>query len=275
MASEPTLDHEIVEGTDAHLHVQVHEPSAAWTGGPTRPVLLLHGFASSSKLNWADAGWLSVLADAGRTVITVDLPGHGLSAIPSDLDSYLPSRIRADLLQVLNDTGVSPVKDADPISGVDIIGYSFGARLAWELGGTQSEMVHRMVLGGPSPEDRFTNFDLPAARTFVVDGTPIDDSVTASFLQMASLGDNNMEALLQFVAGAKAETYVPQSTVPHQPLLLVAGEKDEIAENMAQLATLAEDAGGSAVLKWLPARTHVNAITSRAFKTAAIEFLAS
>jgi single-strand DNA-binding protein len=31
---------------------------------------------------------------------------------------------------------------------------------------------------------------------------------------------------------------------------------------------------GNAELLWLPARTHANAVTSRAFKNAAIEFLA-
>ena len=42
-----------------------------------RPILLLHGFSSSSKLNWADTGWISTLQAAGRRVITVDLPGRG------------------------------------------------------------------------------------------------------------------------------------------------------------------------------------------------------
>ena len=47
-----------VEGTDPQLYVQVHEPQ---NDAGLRPVLLLHGFSSSSKLNWEDTGWLAAL----------------------------------------------------------------------------------------------------------------------------------------------------------------------------------------------------------------------
>jgi hypothetical protein len=113
--------HHTVEGTDPQLYVEVHEPEA---DAGLRPVLLLHGFSSSTKLNWQDTGWLAALLEAGRRVITVDLPGHGRSGAPEDMDSYSPSRIRADLLQVAFDAGVRPLRDGDPASGLDVIGYS-------------------------------------------------------------------------------------------------------------------------------------------------------
>src|SRR3954462_6906784 len=93
-------------GTDPGPFVAVHESA---TDAGLRPVLLLHGFSSSSKLNWEDSGWLTALLDAGRRVITVDLPGHGRSGAPEDMDSYSPSRIRADLLQIAFDAGVRPL----------------------------------------------------------------------------------------------------------------------------------------------------------------------
>ena len=68
-----------VEGTDPQLYVGIHEPAA---DAGLRPVLLIHGFSSSSKLNWEDTGWISALLEAGRRVITVDLPGHGRSGAP-------------------------------------------------------------------------------------------------------------------------------------------------------------------------------------------------
>ena len=105
---------------------QVHEPG---TDAGLRPVLLLHGFSSSAKLNWEDTGWLAALLEAGRRVITVDLPGHGRSGAPEDMDSYSPSRIRADLLQIAFDAGARPLRDGDPASGLDVIGYSLGSRL--------------------------------------------------------------------------------------------------------------------------------------------------
>ncbi|TQJ60628.1 pimeloyl-ACP methyl ester carboxylesterase [Arthrobacter sp. SLBN-83] len=261
-----------VEGTDPQLYVAVHEPAA---DAGLRPVLLLHGFSSSSKLNWEDTGWVSALLDAGRRVITVDLPGHGRSGAPEDMDSYSPSRIRADLLQAAFDAGARPLQDGDPSSGLDVVGYSLGSRLAWEFAATQPELVHRLVLGGPNDSDPLAAFDLVAAQDYLADGTPIKDESTAQLLKMALLlPSNNIFALLSLVEAIKAEPYDPAEAVPHVPMLLVAGDKDERAATLPKLAELAGSAGSMAEQVILPGRNHTNAITSRAFKQAAISFLA-
>ncbi len=260
-----------VEGTDPQLYVEVHDPA---TDAGLRPVLLIHGFSSSSKLNWEDTGWLAALHEAGRRVITVDLPGHGRSGAPEDLDSYTPSRIRADLLQIAFDAGVRPVHDGDPASGVDVVGYSLGSRLAWEFGATQPELVHRMVLGGPNIADPLAEFDLVAAQRYLADGTPIADESTAGLLKMAMLlPSNNIFALLSLIEAIKAEPFDPAEAVPHMPMLLVAGDKDERATTMSQLAELGIRAGSMAEQLVLPGRNHTNAITSRGFKQGAIAFL--
>ena len=260
-----------VEGTDPQLYVGVHDPAV---DAGLRPVLLLHGFSSSSKLNWEDTGWVAALLDAGRRVITVDLPGHGRSGAPEDMDSYSPSRIRADLLQVAFDAGVRPLQDGDPSSGLDIVGYSLGSRLAWEFGATQPEIVHRLVLGGPNVADPLAAFDLVAAQDYLADGTPIADESTARLLKMALLlPSNNIFALLSLVEAIKAEPYDPAEAVPHVPMLLVAGDKDERAASLPQLAALGRSTGAVVEEVMLPGRNHTNAVTSRAFKQAAITFL--
>ena len=262
-----------VEGTDPQLYVEVHDPA---TDAGLRPVLLIHGFSSSSKLNWEDTGWLSALLAAGRRVITVDLPGHGRSGAPEDMDSYSPSRIRADLLQIAFDAGVRPVREGDPSSGLDLIGYSLGSRLAWEFGATQPEIVHRIVLGGPNMADPLAEFDLVAAQRYLADGTPIADESTAGLLKMAqALPSNNIFALLSLVEAIKGEPYDPAEAVPHMPMLLVAGENDERAASMPRLAKLAATSGSMAEELVLPGRNHTSAITSRAFKQAAVAFLGS
>ncbi|WP_230117044.1 alpha/beta fold hydrolase [Arthrobacter sp. Bi83] len=262
-----------VEGTDPQLYVAVHEPK---TDAGLRPILLIHGFSSSSKLNWEDSGWLAALLDAGRRVITVDLPGHGRSGAPEDMDSYSPSRIRADLLQIAFDAGVRPVQAGDPASGLDLIGYSLGSRLAWEFGATQPEIVHRLVLGGPNMADPLAEFDLVAAQHYLADGTPIGDGSTAGLLKMAqALPSNNIFALLSLVEAIKGEPYDPAEAVPHMPMLLVAGENDDRAASMPQLAELAAKVGSMAEQLVLPGRNHTNAVTSRVFKQAAIGFLGS
>ncbi len=261
-------DH-LVEGSDPQLSVAVHQPAS---DAGLRPVLLLHGFASSTKLNWADTGWIRYLNEAGRTVITVDLPGHGASTSPEARDSYSPSRIRADLLQVLQDNHAVPLRDGVPSSGVDIIGYSLGSRLAWEFGATQPELVRRMVLGGPGSGDPLAEFDLAAAQLFLAEGTPIADPRTAELMRMARLvPTNDVFALLTMVEAVKDEPFTPSEAVPKMPLLLVAGENDDLASTAQELAGLAPHAE----LMLLPARTHANAVTSRAFKSAAVAFLSA
>lgn len=262
-----------VEGTDPQLYVAVHEPG---TDAGLRPILLIHGFSSSSKLNWEDTGWIAALLDAGRQVITVDLPGHGRSGAPEDMDSYSPSRIRADLLQIAFDAGARPLEPGNPSSGLDVIGYSLGSRLAWEFGATQPELVHKLVLGGPNMADPLADFDLIAAQHYLADGTPIADESTAGLLRMAqALPSNNIFALLSLIEAIKTEPYDPSEAVPHMPMLLIAGEIDERAASMPQLAELAAKAGSTAEQLVLPGRNHTNAVTSRAFKQAAIQFLAS
>ncbi|WP_284975386.1 alpha/beta fold hydrolase [Arthrobacter sp. efr-133-TYG-104] len=260
-----------VEGTDPGLFVQIHEPA---NGAGLRPVLLIHGFSSSSKLNWQDSGWITALQEAGRRIITVDLPGHGRSYSPEDLDSYTPSRIRADFLQIVTDAGARPLREGDPATGVDVIGYSLGSRLAWEFGATQPDLVHRMVLGGPSTADPLAAFDLAAAQRHLADGTPIDDASTAGLLKMAQLlPSNNLFAMLSLIEAIKEEPFDPSEAAPHMPLLLVAGEKDERAATMPELAAIAAKHGANVETLLIPGRTHTNVVTSRAFKEAAVEFL--
>ncbi|WP_427018438.1 alpha/beta fold hydrolase [Pseudarthrobacter sp. P1] len=268
--SAPPHSH-TVEGSDPGLNIR-HLPAAHTPGAPQRPVLLIHGFASSIALNWDAPGWLAALHAAGREVIAVDLPGHGASSAPEDLDSYTPSRIRADLLQIAVDCGARPLRADDAGSGLDVIGYSLGSRLAWEFGATQGELVHRMVLGGPSAADPLAAFDLAAAQRFLADGTPIADASTAALLKMAQLVPaNNIFALLSLVQAIKSEPFDPAEAVPKMPILLIAGDADERASGLDALAALS----GSATTHLIPGRTHANAVTSRDFKTAAIDFLAA
>lgn len=268
-AAPHTLDHEVVEGVDARLHVQRFTPEdGPAAGGP--PVLLVHGFASSSELNWERPGWVRELTRAGHTVLTVDLPGHGRSGA-AGVEACLPSRIRADLLQVLADEGVRPIGPTG--GGVDLVGYSFGARLVWELAAAQPELVRRVVLGGAAANDRFVAVDLGSARAHLEQGAGITHEDTRMFVSMARAAGNPMDAVLTFIRAAQQEPYHPETGVPRQPVLLAAGENDELAAGMGELVALLEGAGGSPETLRLPGRDHISAVTSRGFKDAALAFL--
>ena len=45
--------------------------------GEGRPILLIHGFASSGVINWVNPGWVDALQSDGWQPITIDNRGHG------------------------------------------------------------------------------------------------------------------------------------------------------------------------------------------------------
>lgn len=190
--------------------------------GP-RPVLLVHGFASDSRRNWTDTGWLRALAEYGY--VTVDLRGHGQSDKPST--GYPPENMARDLLTVL---------DAASVSTVDVVTYSMGGIIAWELARIAPDRVHRMVLGGVGTR--------PASR---------EDMLRVREM----LGGDDLAACIDGVAGHKIEGDAPV------PVLFVAGDADEIAT------------GAPEPFVPLRNRNHFNAVSSRAFKQAALEFFGS
>ena len=182
-----------VEGTDPQLYVGVHEPAS---DAGLRPVLLLHGFSSSSKLNWEDTGWITALLRPAAVSSRWTCPATAAAAPPrtwTPTPQQDPRGPAADRVRLRS----PPLRDGDPSSGLDLIGYSLGSRLAWEFGATQHELVHRLVLGGPNVADPLADFDLVAAQRYLADGTPISDASTAGLLKMAQmLPSNNIFSLL-------------------------------------------------------------------------------
>lgn len=187
--------------------------------GP-RPVLLVHGFASDSRRNWTDTGWLRALAEHGY--VTVDLRGHGQSDKPSS--GYSPENMARDLLAVL---------DAASVSTVDVVTYSMGGIIAWELARLAPERVHWMVLGGIGRR--------PAAK---------EDMLRVQ----ERLSGENLSACIDGMAGSRIEGTAPV------PVLFAAGDNDEFASDAPE------------PLVSLRKRNHFNAVSSRAFKQAALQF---
>ena len=98
------------------------------------PVVLVHGFATSSARTWGDNGWLDLLADAGRTPVPIDLLGHGTADKPHDPAAY-------DAMEQL-------VIDQMPAGPVDAIGFSLGARVLLTIASDHPERFGRLVLTG-------------------------------------------------------------------------------------------------------------------------------
>ncbi len=102
--------------------------------GGGQPVLLLHGWLGQID---SFAPVSRALLTDGRRVIALDFPGHGQSALPPEAWSVTEyARMTAELIQRLG------------IAGCDVIGHSFGARVAILLASTRPQLVGRMVLTG-------------------------------------------------------------------------------------------------------------------------------
>ncbi|MCS5717848.1 alpha/beta hydrolase [Herbiconiux sp. CPCC 205763] len=233
-------------------------------GDPTHPpVLLVHGFASSRDGNWLRAGWARPLTEGGFSGIAVDLRGHGESDRPRAISAYGPSRFLADLVAVLDESGVAHAH---------LLGYSLGARLSWEFALRHPHRVRSLVLGGLPVSGSFVGFDLAQARAAVERSAAVDEPVTARYLaMMRATRDNDPHALLRLAEAVRRREFRPAARIPRQDMLIVAGSDDDIAAESEQLAARIPHASFLS----LPGRNHLDAITSRVFKQATVEFLQS
>jgi 2-succinyl-6-hydroxy-2,4-cyclohexadiene-1-carboxylate synthase len=114
--------------------------------GSLTPVILLHGFTRSGA-SWEQA---AKFMSAGRSVIAVDLPGHGSSPCPQGEEWYSFERLDDMLLSVLDRTGTDIAH---------LAGYSLGGRAALHFALSHPERIAGLALISASP-----GIEDPAAR---------------------------------------------------------------------------------------------------------------
>ena len=108
------------------------------TAGQGPPLVLLHGF-TGNHTSWEE--WLPEL-EKGRSVLAVDLPGHGRTGIDrEDQPGGLPA-VAAALDRLL---------DAHSIQQADFIGYSMGGRALLHFAHLFPRRVTSMVILSASP----------------------------------------------------------------------------------------------------------------------------
>ncbi|WP_341945929.1 alpha/beta fold hydrolase [Microbacterium sp. LWH11-1.2] len=219
--------------------------------GSGRPVVFLHGLASRGKQDWPDAEWAAVFTDRPR--VLVDLPAHGRS----------PATGTAATSAVIDALALA-VGDEE----IDLVGYSLGARLAWDLAQHPSARVRRLVLGGLSAAEPFGHLDLAAARAAIGGGPAPQDPLTAMIVHMVSLPGARSAQLLDLIEGLAAEPFAPEARGPEMPVLLVGGVHDTMSDGIDALAALLPDARAMRV-----PGDHVTALHTAEFRTAVQSFL--
>lgn len=100
----------------------------------SNPIVLVHGFGTSSERTWRDNGWIDLLEDAGREVTAIDLLGHGEADKPHEPAAYaaMEALVAAQM----------------PEGPVDGVGFSLGARVLLTLATEAPERFSSLTLLG-------------------------------------------------------------------------------------------------------------------------------
>lgn len=293
------------------------------------PALMIHGFATRGEQLYGGTSWIRQYLRAGYPVLIVTLPYHSdeylkdpesMHAVDCKLPDNTSVRSRtipfdsvppvdaagqpltpmhlfttmlAQLLRTVateNDLGV----ELEPRAHV--IGFSFGARVGWELALTHPEAVASLTLGGLPLHDHLITLramlEAHEGTSVTADSeTPAADSTDEAIASFTSIIDNSPiqpDALLKFVripfgpffdvpalrAGSPDLPAGDPGAHPHAPVAVVLGDADTIAADGAELYDMVR--GNNPLNRFisLPGRDHVNALTSGAFRRGALAFAA-
>lgn len=293
------------------------------------PALMIHGFATRGEQLYGGTSWIRQYLRAGYPVLIVTLPYHSdeylkdpesmhaidcklpnntsvrsrtipFDAVPS-VDAagrpltpmHLFTTMLAQLLRTVateNDLGV----ELEPRAHV--IGFSFGARVGWELALTHPEAVASLTLGGLPLHDHLITLramlEAHEGTSVTADSeTPAADSTDEAIASFTSIIDGSPiqpDALLKFVripfgpffdvpalrAGSPDLPAGHPGAHPHAPIAVVLGDADTIAADGAELYDMVR--GNNPLNRFisLAGRDHVNALTSGAFRRGALAFAA-
>ena len=231
--------------------------------GDGDPVLLIHGFASSSQVNWKDTGWVKTLVAAGHKVITIDNRGHGQSEKLYDPSQYTATLMAEDARQLL---------DHLDIEMADVMGYSMGARITAFLTLAHPERVRRAVFGGLASRmiTGFSNSEEIAAGLEAQSVDDVTDPAARAFRIFAEMTRSDLRALAACMKSSRMRIKAEALAKITVPVLIVAGDKDDTAGDIQTLVDVIPGSRGVS----LPGRNHMNAVGDRGYKEAVVGFLA-
>ncbi len=232
------------------------------TAGEGPPILLVHGFASTGRVNWWDTGWVKTLVDAGRRVITFDHRGHGESEKLYDPALYSAAGMAEDARRLLDHLGIPQA---------DVMGYSMGARVSAFLTIAHPDRVRRAVFAGLASRmiSGVGGAEAIAQALEAPRKEDVTDPGAKSFRIFAEQTKGDLQALAACIRSSRGKITTEELGRISVPVLVVAGEKDDVAGDVQTLVKAIPDAKGVT----LPGRNHMNAVGDRGYKDAVVEFL--
>lgn len=239
------------------VHYEVH--------GAGRPVVLIHGFASSFARNWLDTRWVRFLNERGFQVIGPEVRGHGRSEKRYSPADYTPPLLAGDVVNLL---------DHLEIPAADLVGFSMGGAIALHLGMDHPQRVRRIVGGGISDavlrgaHDPRHIAEIHAALTAPDPGT-IGTLLGRLFRDFAERGGNDLPALAALMAGPGWPGEITEVRPLARPLLVVQAAEDQFMRGHGRLAAAFPEAR----FVTIPDRNHNSVVGDPRFKDAAAAFL--
>jgi pimeloyl-ACP methyl ester carboxylesterase len=178
------------------------------------PVALVHGFASSFAHGWEHNGWTDLLADAGRKVLRVDLPGHGES--PPTTDPAAFGDVQGTLAEVIA-----------PHAPVDAVGFSTGARLLLGLAAQDPGRLRKLVVIGVG-DNLFRAEDRERLALALESGDDVaaGDIGVQLFVRLARTAGNDPQALAAFLRRPDRPLTEDDLAGVACPVLVVIGDRD-------------------------------------------------
>lgn len=231
--------------------------------GEGDPILLVHGFASNTRVNWQNTGWFRTLRHAGYRVIALDNRGHGLSAKPHDPAVYGAPIMSEDARRLLDHLGIAKAH---------VMGYSMGARISAFLALKHPERIATLTFGGLGINMvRGMAGTGPIAHALEA---PTIDEVTnptaRTFRAFAEQTGSDLKALAACIRSSRDPIAKEDVARLSCPVLVVVGSGDVIGGSAEELAALIPGARGVT----LDGRDHMKAVGDSDYKSTVMDFLA-
>jgi pimeloyl-ACP methyl ester carboxylesterase len=226
------------------------------------PILLIHGFASSYRINWVEPRWATTLTQAGRRTILFDNRGHGASQKLYDPEDYATPRMAQDAANLLAHLGVSRA---------DVMGYSMGARIGAFLAREKPALVRSLTLGGLGVH-LVDGVGLPLGVADAMEApslADLTDPMQRMFRDFADRNGSDLRALAACIRGSRQTLSEAEVAEIVCPTLVAVGTADAVAGDARALAALLPK--GAALD--IPGRDHNRAVGDKVYKQGVLEFL--
>ncbi|MET3560004.1 pimeloyl-ACP methyl ester carboxylesterase [Bartonella japonica] len=230
--------------------------------GQGTPILLIHGFGSSARVNWHATGWFRTLTEAGYRVIALDNRGHGDSVKSYNPAFYMPQAMAGDAVKLLEHLGLSKAH---------VMGYSMGARISAFMALLYPTYVHSVIFGGLGIGmiTGAGNWEPVSEALLAEDISTITNPRGLMFRKFADQTKSDKRALAACIVTSKQELTASEVYKIKQPALVAVGSLDEISGEAEPLAAILPC--GEALS--IPDRNHMLAVGDKVYKKGVIDFL--